>query len=223
MTIFASNTFLFFFRVFTTKFNSWFFAVNLLFFYFKFLTRFTYFLCFLTIFSIVSMKSWKFATMIFFKLLVVTRTSNLSKSLICQMKFEISFSSTMFKGLIEKRRCFLFRRCCCEKCFEYSTCELIWKGWFITLIKFLIKFACRNWCRCNNCTSKFTSSFDKKTFFDWSELFFSFDNETDCLTIFRNEKSFDRFDIENNNWIDDSLTWRLSIMTNCRFRIVLKD
>ena len=125
LTIFALNTFLFFFKVFTIKFNFWFFAINLLFSCFKFLTRFTYFLCFLTIFSIVLMKLWKSATMIFFKLLIVTRTSSLLKSSICQMKFKISFSSTMFKNLMKKRRCFLFWRCCCEKCFEYSTYELI--------------------------------------------------------------------------------------------------
>ena len=137
------------------------------------------------------------------------------------MKFEISFSSTMFKNLIEKRRCFLFRRCCCEKCFEYSICKLIWKKWFITSIKFLIKFACRNWCYCNNCKSKFVSLFDKKTF-DWNELFF-FNNKTDCLTTFRNKIFFNRFDIENNDWINNNLIWRLSIITNCRFRIVLKN
>ena len=128
LTIFVSNIFLFFFKMFTIKFDFWFFAVNLLFFCFKFLIRFTYFLCFLTIFLIVSMKLCKFVTIIFFKLLIVTRTSNLSKSSIYQMKFEVLFSSTMFKNLIEKRRCFLFRRCCCEKCFEYSICKLIWKN-----------------------------------------------------------------------------------------------
>ena len=136
------------------------------------------------------------------------------------MKFKILFSSTMFKNLIEKRRYFLFRRCCYKKCFEYSTCELIWKNWFITSIKFLMKFACRNWCYCNDCTSKFASSFNKKKFL--IETIF-FDNEIDCLTIFRNEKNFNRFDIENNDWINDNLIWRLSIMTHCRFRIVLKN
>ena len=114
------------------------------------------------------------------------RISNALKSLICQIKFKVLFSSTMFKNLIDKRRCFLFRRYYCEKCFENSICELIWKNWFITSIKFLMKFACRNWCCCNDCKSKFVSSFNKNIF-DWNELFF-FDNEINCLIIFRNEK-----------------------------------
>ena len=63
---FCFKHFFIFFKVFTIKFNFWLFVINLLFFCFKFLTRFTYFLCFLTIFSIVSIKLCEFATMIFF-------------------------------------------------------------------------------------------------------------------------------------------------------------